>query len=147
MLISIIISNKLNNCDTLSAMNKKAIHTSHAPDAIGTYSQAIIAPLGQTVYLSGQIPLDPKTMALVGEDVSTQLHQIFKNLQAVCKAAGGSLEHIVKLNIYLTDLTQFPHVNEVMSQYFQKPYPARAAIGVSALPKDAQIEVEGIMVI
>ncbi len=125
--------------------NKAIIHTAHAPAAIGTYSQAI--KVNNTTYLSGQIPLDPGTMALVDGDFAAQAHQVFKNLQAVCEAANGSLADIVKLNIYLTDLANFPVVNEVMAQYFKEPYPARAAIGISQLPKGALIEADGVMVV
>ena len=125
-------------------MSKTVIHTDNAPAAIGTYSQAIKA--GDTVYLSGQIPLDPQRMELV-EGFEAQTVQVFENLKAVCEAAGGSLADIVKLNIFLTDLANFATVNEVMSRYFQQPYPARAAIGISALPKGAQVEMDGIMVL
>ncbi|WP_111641592.1 RidA family protein [Marinimicrobium alkaliphilum] len=125
--------------------NRAVIHTENAPEAIGTYSQAI--KVDNTVYLSGQIPLDPATMVLVSDDFAEQAHQVFKNLSAVCQAANGSLKHIVKLNIYLTDLSQFPVVNEVMAQYFNEPYPARAAIGISQLPKGAQVEADGVMVL
>lgn len=125
--------------------NKATIYTANAPAAIGTYSQAI--KVNNTVYLSGQIPLDPVTMTLVDGDFAAQAHQVFKNLQAVCEAANGSLADIVKLNIYLTDLANFPVVNEVMGQYFQEPYPARAAIGISQLPRAALIEADGVLVI
>ncbi|BFM04929.1 RidA family protein [Halioxenophilus aromaticivorans] len=125
--------------------NKATIHTDAAPAAIGTYSQAV--KVNNTVYLSGQIPLDPETMTLVSEDFTEQAHQVFKNLAAVVNAAGGELKDIVKLNIYLTDLNNFPLVNEVMSQYFSQPYPARAAIGISQLPKDSLIEADGVVVI
>lgn len=125
--------------------NKAVIHTASAPAAIGTYSQAI--KVNNTVYLSGQIPLDPATMTLVDGDFAAQAHQVFKNLQAVCEAANGSLADIVKLNIYLTDLANFPVVNEVMAQYFKQPYPARAAVGISQLPKGAQVEADGVMVV
>ena len=125
--------------------NKAVIHSDDAPAAIGTYSQAI--KVNNTVYLSGQIPLDPKTMVLVEGDFAAQAHQVFKNLRAVCLAADGDLQHIVKLNIYLTDLSNFPIVNEVMSQYFQQPYPARAAIGINQLPRNSLIEADGVMVI
>ncbi|KRO96577.1 MAG: reactive intermediate/imine deaminase, partial [SAR92 bacterium BACL26 MAG-121220-bin70] len=108
--------------------NKAIIHTDQAPAAIGTYSQAV--KVNNTVYLSGQIPLDPETMELVSEDIAAQISQVFDNLTAVCKAAGGDLSNIVKLNIFLTDLGDFPVVNEIMAQRFQEPYPARAAIGV-----------------
>jgi reactive intermediate/imine deaminase len=125
--------------------NKAIIQTDDAPAAIGTYSQAV--KVNNTVYLSGQIPLDPKTMTLVSDDIGTQIHQVFKNLTAVCHAADGDLSDIVKLNIFLTDLGHFPVVNDIMSQYFQEPYPARAAIGVRALPKGSQVEMDGIVVI
>ena len=125
--------------------NKAIISTDKAPQAIGTYSQAVKA--NNTVYLSGQIPLDPETMTLVDGDFATQAHQVFKNLQAVCEAADGSLADIVKLNIFLTDLNHFATVNDIMAQYFSQPYPARAAIGVNELPKGAVIEADGIMVI
>lgn len=125
--------------------NKAIIHSDNAPAAIGTYSQAV--KVNNTVYLSGQIPLDPLTMVLVEGDFAAQTHQVFKNLSAVCEAAGGSLNHIVKLNVYLTDLANFPVVNEVMAQYFTQPYPARAAVGISQLPKGALVEAEGVMVI
>lgn len=121
------------------------VNTKLAPEAIGTYSQAI--QCGDTVYLSGQIPLDPVTMQLCSEDIKLQITQVLENLSAVCEAAGGSLAHIVKLNVYLTDLRHFPLINEAMSRYFASPYPARAAIGVSALPRDAQVEMDGIMVL
>lgn len=125
--------------------NKAIIHSDNAPAAIGTYSQAI--KVNNTVYLSGQIPLDPKTMQLVDGDFAAQAHQVFKNLRAVCQAADGDLQHIVKLNIYLTDLANFPVVNDVMSQYFSAPYPARAAIGINQLPRASLIEADGVMVI
>ena len=124
-------------------MTKEIISTDKAPQAIGTYSQAV--KVGSTVYLSGQIPLVPETMEMVGGDIKEQIHRVFKNLQAVTNAAGGDLSDIVKLNIFLTDLSNFPQVNEVMAEYFQQPYPARAAIGVSALPKDAGVEMDGVM--
>jgi reactive intermediate/imine deaminase len=125
--------------------NKAIIYTDKAPAAIGTYSQAV--KVKSTVYLSGQIPLDPVTMQLVPGDFATQAHQVFKNLRAVCEAADGNLNLIVKLNIYLTDLNNFPIVNEVMGQYFQEPYPARAAIGINQLPRNSLIEADGVMVI
>ncbi|MCY4350199.1 MAG: RidA family protein [Thiotrichales bacterium] len=125
-------------------MTRQAIATSSAPSAIGTYSQAIRA--GDTVYLSGQIPLDPQTMELVSPDARAQIHQVFRNLGAVAQAAGSDFDDLVKLNIYLTDLTDFPLVNEVMAEYFDEPYPARAAIGVSSLPKGARVEMEGVLV-
>ena len=122
---------------------KQIIQTLEAPQAIGTYSQAV--KVGNHVYLSGQIPLDPHTMNLVVGDFKAQIRQVFENLKAVAKAAGGSLADVVKLNIYLCDLKNFPQVNEVMQDYFSDPYPARAVIGVSALPKDAQVEADAIM--
>lgn len=124
---------------------KQVIHTNDAPKAIGTYSQAIKA--GNVIYLSGQIPLDPKTMTMVSEEIGAQITQVFENLLAVAQAAGGSLKDIVKLNIFLTDLSHFPLVNEIMAKYFTEPYPARAAIGVAALPKNSQVEMDGVMVI
>ena len=125
--------------------NKAIIHTDNAPAAIGTYVQAV--KVNNTVYLSGQIPLDPQSMTLVDGDISAQINQVFKNINAVCEASGGDLNNIVKLNIFLTDLSHFPVVNEVMGQYFREPYPARAAIGVRELPKGAQVEMDGILVI
>ncbi|CAM3361186.1 RidA family protein [Halomonas lysinitropha] len=125
--------------------NKAVINTDQAPAAIGPYSQAIKA--GNTVYLSGQIPLDPATMALVSDDVEAQARQVFTNLRAVCEEAAGTLQDVVKLNLYLVDLENFAVVNEVMEEFFDKPFPARAAVGVKALPKGAQFEAEGIMVI
>lgn len=125
--------------------NKAIIHSDNAPAAIGTYSQAV--KVNHTIYLSGQIPLDPKTMQLVDGDFAAQAHQVFKNLAAVCEAGGGGLKDIVKLNIYLTDLANFPVVNEVMGQYFQEPYPARAAVGINQLPRASLIEADGVMVL
>ncbi len=125
--------------------NKAIIHTDKAPAAIGPYSQAV--KVNNTIYLSGQIPLDPETMQLVDGDFTAQAQQMFKNLRAVCEAANGSLEHVVKLNIFLTDLGNFAVVNDIMSEHFTEPYPARAAIGVKELPKGAQIEADAIMVI
>lgn len=125
--------------------NKAIIHTENAPAAIGTYSQAV--KVNNTVYLSGQIPLDPESMELVEGDFAAQAHQVFKNLRAVCEASGGSLQNIVKLNLFLTDLSNFPIVNEVMAEYFEQPYPARAAVGVAQLPKGAVVEGDGVMVI
>lgn len=122
---------------------KKKIETDNAPKALGTYSQAIEA--GNTIYLSGQIPLDPKTMKLV-EGNENQIRQVFKNIQAVCKSSEVSLNEIVKLNVYLSDLSVFSLVNEVMKELFSEPYPARAAIQVAKLPLDSLIEVEGIIV-
>lgn len=124
-------------------MAKSVIHTDRAPQAIGTYSQAVKA--GTTVYLSGQIPLVPESMEMVGEDFTAQAEQVFKNVEAVCEAAGGSTNDLVKVNIFLTDLANFAEVNEIMSRYFKQPYPARAAIGVAQLPKGAQIEIDGVM--
>ena len=126
-------------------MTKTVIHTPQAPAAIGAYSQAICA--GNTVYLSGQIPLVPDTMQLVGDDFEAQAHQVFKNLRAVCEAAGGSLNHIVKLNAYLTDLSHFATFNAVMEQYFAAPYPARAAVGVASLPRGALVEAEAVLIL
>ena len=123
----------------------QAILTDAAPAAIGTYSQAIRC--GQTVYLSGQIPLSPKTMQLCSEDIALQIDQVLDNLAAVCNAAGGSLSDMVKITVYLLDLTHFSLVNEAMARYFSEPYPARAAIGVGALPRNAQVEMDGIMVV
>ncbi len=124
--------------------NRAVIQTGQAPQAIGTYSQAV--KVGNTVYLSGQIPLVPETMEMVEGDFEAQTVRVFENLKAVCEASGGSLQQIVKLNIFLTDLSNFATVNEVMSRYFSQPYPARAAIGVASLPKDAQVEMDGILV-
>lgn len=124
-------------------MSKVIIATDRAPAAIGPYSQAV--KIGTTVYLSGQIPLVPETMEMVSEDFRAQAVQVFENLSAVCQAAGGELQDIVKLQIYLPDLNQFAMVNDVMADYFETPYPARAALGVRALPKGAQIEIDGIM--
>lgn len=124
-------------------MNREIIHTNDAPSAIGPYSQAV--RIGETVYLSGQIPLDPVTMELVGGDIAVQTRRVFDNLRAVCQGAGGDLAGIVKLTIYLTDLSHFARVNEIMTEYFREPYPARAAIGVAALPRGAVVEIEAIM--
>ncbi len=126
-------------------MSRNIIQTDQAPAAIGTYSQAVA--VGKTVYLSGQIPLDPQTMTLVNATIEEEIHQVFRNLRAVCEAAGGSLAHIAKLNIFLTDLGHFAKVNEIMSNYFEAPYPARAAIGVASLPRGARIEADGILVL
>ncbi|MDK4528642.1 RidA family protein [Kingella kingae] len=126
-------------------MSKQIIQTEQAPAAIGAYSQAVRA--GDTVYLSGQIPLMPATMTLVSDDFAEQAHQVFKNLRAVCEAAGGSLNDIVKLNAYLTDLADFATFNEVMSQYFAQPFPARAAVGVASLPRGSKVEAEAVMVV
>ncbi|HEB63442.1 MAG TPA: RidA family protein [Gammaproteobacteria bacterium] len=124
-------------------MMREIIKTDKAPEAIGTYSQAI--KTGSTVYISGQIPLIPETMQLVNGDMSDQIKRVFNNLKAVAEAAGGSLEDIVKLNIFLTDLGHFSLVNEVMATYFREPYPARAAIGVASLPKGANVEMDAVL--
>lgn len=124
-------------------MKKEIIFTDKAPQAIGTYSQAI--KVNNTVYVSGQIPLLPDTMEVLEGSVEEQIHQVFKNLQAIIEAAGGSFENVVKLNIFLTDLSNFPTVNQVMSQYFFEPYPARAAIGVKELPKDVPVEMDAVL--
>jgi len=124
---------------------KQPIQTPKAPAAIGTYSQAVRA--GATVYLSGQIPLDPTTMQLAGSEPRVQITQVLENLAAVAAAAGGSLDDIVKLTVYLTDLAHFPLVNEIMAKYFKEPYPARAAIGVAALPRNSQVEIDAVLVL
>ena len=126
-------------------MRREIIQTDQAPQAIGTYSQAV--KLGDTVYLSGQIPLVPESMALVEGDMQAQIRRVFDNLQAVARAAGGSLADVVKLNVFLTDLGHFPLVNEVMAEYFNAPYPARAAVGVAALPKGAAVEMDAVVVL
>ncbi len=126
-------------------MTRKTIHTPDAPQAIGTYSQAV--QVGDTVYLSGQIPLDPATMELVDGPVEAQIRRVFDNLRAVAEAAGGSLADVVKLNVFLTDLGHFPVVNGVMAEYFGEPYPARAAIGVAELPKGAAVEMDAVLVL
>jgi reactive intermediate/imine deaminase len=125
--------------------DKTVIHTDRAPAAIGTYSQAIRA--GDTVYLAGQIPLHPATMALVEGGIEAQIARVFDNLAAVAEAAGGTLADVVKLNVYLIDLGHFPVVSEVMARYFSAPYPARAALGVAALPRGAQVEMDAVMVL
>lgn len=124
-------------------MTKEIISTDQAPQAIGTYSQAV--KVGTTVYMSGQIPLIPETMELHEGSVEEQIHQVFNNLSAVAEAAGGSLAEVVKLNVFLTDLSNFPTVNQVMAEYFSEPYPARAAIGVAELPKGAAVEMDAIL--
>ena len=124
-------------------MTRKIIHTDRAPKAIGTYSQAV--RVGDTVYLSGQIPLDPATMELVTGDIEKEIRRVFENLKAVAEAAGGSLAQAVKVNVYLTDLANFAKVNEVMAQYIAEPYPARAAVGVSQLPRGARVEIEAVL--
>lgn len=125
-------------------MQKQIISTPDAPQAIGTYSQAV--RVGDTIYLSGQIGLDPASMALV-EGIDAQIHQVFRNLAAVAKASGGGLADVVKLNVFLTDLGNFARVNEIMAQYFSQPYPARAAVGVASLPRNALVEADGVMVL
>lgn len=125
-------------------MQRKTITTDKAPQAIGTYSQAVRT--GNTVYLSGQIPLDPVSMELVDGDMGAQITRVFDNLSAVTEAAGGSLADIAKLNVYLTDLSHFALVNEIMAKYFTEPYPARAAVGVAALPRGAAVEMDAVMV-
>ncbi len=126
-------------------MSKQIIHTENAPQAIGTYSQAV--KVGDTVYLSGQIPLVPETMEILEGDIAAHIRQVFDNLTAVANAAGGDLSDIVKLNVFLTDLSNFPIVNEIMGEYFSEPYPARAAVGVAALPKGVGVEMDAVMVI
>ena len=125
-------------------MRREIISTKEAPQAIGTYSQAV--KIENIVYLSGQIPLVPETMQLAGGDMRAQITRVFENLGAVARAAGGSLNDVVKLNVYLTDLSHFPLVNEVMANYFREPYPARAAVGVAALPRGAAVEMDAVMV-
>ncbi len=125
-------------------MHKEIISTPNAPAAIGTYSQAV--KVDSTVYLSGQIPLNPATMEVVSGGIEAEIRQVFENLRAVCQAAGGDLQDIVKLNIFLTDLNNFPILNEIMGHYFEQPYPARAAIGVASLPKGVGVEMDGILV-
>jgi reactive intermediate/imine deaminase len=126
-------------------MNREIIQTDRAPKAIGTYSQGV--KVGDTLYLSGQIPLVPETMELVEGDMETQIRRVFDNLKAVAEAAGGTLAAVVKLNVFLTDLGHFPLVNQVMAEYFAEPYPARAAVGVAALPKGANVEMDAILVL
>ncbi|MBF6058108.1 MULTISPECIES: RidA family protein [Thiomicrorhabdus] len=124
---------------------REVISTDQAPQAIGTYSQAIRT--GNTVYLSGQIGLVPETMELKEGEIDARIHQVFQNLSAVCQAAGGTLQDIAKLNIFLTDMSHFATVNEIMAQYFQQPYPARAAVAVKQLPKNTDVEMDGVMVL
>lgn len=124
-------------------MSREIIRTDQAPQAIGTYSQAV--KCGRTVYLSGQIPLVPETMELVAGDIELQVRRVFDNLAAVARAAGGSLTDVAKLNVYLTDLSHFSVVNQIMAEYFSEPYPARAAVGVAALPKGAAVEMDALM--
>jgi reactive intermediate/imine deaminase len=126
-------------------MSRTAIHSDQAPSAIGPYSQAVRR--GDTVYLSGQIPLDPATGALVEGDIAAQTHRVFANLAAVCSAAGGSLAEVVRVGIYLTDLADFAAVNAVMAERFAAPYPARSTIGVAALPKGARVEIDAVLVL
>lgn len=126
-------------------MNRRRIHTDDAPKAIGTYSQAV--QTGETVYLSGQVPLDPATMKVVDGPIEQQIERVFKNLAAVAEAAGGSMANIAKLTVYLTDLGHFSHVNEVMARFFEEPYPARAAVGVAALPLGVPVEIDAILVL
>ncbi len=124
---------------------RRIIQTERAPAAIGTYSQAVA--VGSQVFLSGQIALDPSTMELVGGDIDAQIEQVFRNLAAVAEAAGGSLRDVVKLNVFLVDLAHFPRVNEIMARHFAQPYPARAAIGVAALPKGAAVEMDAVLIL
>lgn len=124
-------------------MSKEIISTDKAPQAIGTYSQAV--KVGKTVYMSGQIPLVPDTMEMIEGGIEVDIHQVFKNLTAVAEAAGGSLADVAKLNIFLTDLSNFATVNTIMAEYFEQPYPARAAIGVAQLPKDAAVEMDAVL--
>lgn len=124
-------------------MSREVIHTDRAPQAIGTYSQAV--KVGRAVWLSGQIPLVPETMEMVEGNMEAQIRRVFDNLAAVAEAAGGSLADVVKLNVFLTDLSHFPLVNQVMADYFDEPYPARAAVGVAALPKEAAVEMDAVM--
>ena len=127
-------------------MKKHIISTNKAPAAVGTYSQAVSVTGGITIYLSGQIPLVPETMEIIDGGIENEIHQVFKNLTAVCHEAGGDLNNIVKLNIFLTDLNNFAVLNEIMATYFDQPYPARAAIGVNELPKGVSVEMDGVMV-
>jgi len=124
-------------------MSREIISTRNAPAAIGTYSQAV--KVGKTVYMSGQIPLDPATMQLVAGDIDAEITRVFENLKAVAAAAGGTLNDAVKITVFLTDLSHFARVNEIMATYFKLPYPARAAVGVAALPRGARVEIEGIL--
>jgi len=126
-------------------VSRQIIHTDQAPAAIGTYSQAV--KCGKTVYLSGQIPLDPKTMHLQNHSIEAEIHQVFKNLRAVAEASGGALKDVAKLNVFLTDLAHFPKVNEIMGEYFAQPFPARAAIGVASLPRGSRVEADAILVL
>ena len=124
-------------------MSKKTLHTNQAPQAIGTYSQAVNH--NGLVFISGQIPLIPETMEMITGEIEGQIRRVFENLSAICKEAGGSLDDIVKLTVYLTDMANFPQVNAIMEQYFSAPFPARAAVGVSQLPKGAEVEMDAIL--
>ncbi|MDF3054611.1 MAG: putative translation initiation inhibitor, yjgF family [Gammaproteobacteria bacterium] len=124
---------------------KEIIQTKDAPAAIGAYSQAV--KVGKHVYLSGQIPLDPKTMEVVSEDIEDQIHQVFKNLAAVIEASGGNFSNVVKMNVYLVDLSHFPILNKIMAEYVSEPYPARAAVEVSALPRGVKVEIEAVVIL
>jgi len=126
---------------------KEKIYSDKAPKAIGTYSQAVSVNGGKTIYLSGQIPLNPSSMEMVSDNIDDQIKQVFENLKSVCNASGGNLNDIVKLNVFLTDLTNFSKVNEIMASYFVEPYPARAAVGIKELPRAALVEMDAIMVI
>ena len=126
-------------------MSKKIIHTDHAPQAIGTYSQAVNH--NGLVFVSGQIPLDPAVMEMVPGGIEAQITQVFDNISAICDAAGGSLNDILKLTVFLTDMGNFPQVNAIMEQYFEAPFPARAAVGVAALPKGAEVEMDAILAV
>jgi len=128
-------------------MTKETIRTDQAPEAIGTYSQAIMTSNGKTIYLSGQIPLNPSSMEMVSNNIDDQIKQVFENLKSVCNASGGGLNDIVKLNVFLTDLSNFSKVNEIMAGYFDEPYPARAAVGIKELPRAALVEMDAVMVI
>jgi len=128
-------------------MTKETIKTDQAPEAIGTYSQAIMTSNGKTIYLSGQIPLNPSSMEMVSNNIDDQIKQVFENLKSVCNASGGGLNDIVKLNVFLTDLSNFSKVNEIMAGYFDEPYPARAAVGIKELPRAALVEMDAVMVI
>ncbi|WP_374700454.1 Rid family detoxifying hydrolase [Iodobacter sp. BJB302] len=128
----------------MNTINKSIIHSDNAPKAVGTYSQAV--KMGNTVYLSGQIGLDPGT-GILAEGFNAQAHQVFQNLRAVCQAAGGDLQNIAKLGVFVTDLSNFAALNDIMGQYFTEPYPARAAIQAAALPKGALVEADGVMVL
>jgi len=124
-------------------MSKNTLHTDKAPQAIGTYSQAVNHQ--GMVFISGQIPLIPETMEMIGGTIEDQIHRVFKNLSAICNEAGGTLDDIVKLTVFLTDMGNFPQVNTIMAEYFTAPYPARAAVGVSELPKGAEVEMDAIL--